>query len=54
MLSRRMTVAIGWVTLAIINLGVYEYTQFVPSAVLSAVTAGIGVAMLIQQLRELL
>jgi len=54
MLSRRMTIAIGWVILAIINLGVYEYTQFVPSAVLSAVTAGIGGAMLIQQLRELL
>jgi hypothetical protein len=47
-------VAIGWVILAVINLGVYEYTQYWPSAIMAALTAGIGIAMLGNILGDLL
>jgi hypothetical protein len=49
-----MTVAYGWVILAIVNLGVYEYTQFWPSALLAAIMAGIAGAMFVGILREIL
>jgi hypothetical protein len=44
LLPHRLLVAIGWVILAIINLGLYKYTGFWPSALLAA--AGAGIAML--------
>jgi hypothetical protein len=46
LLPHRLLVAIGWVILAIINLGLYKYTGFWPSALLAAVAAGAGIAML--------
>jgi hypothetical protein len=54
MLPPRLLVAVGWVILAVINLGLYEYTGFWPSALLAALIAGAAVAMLVGILRDLL
>ena len=54
MLPHRLLVAYGWIIMAVINLGVFEYTQFWPSAVLAGLTAGVAGAMFVGVLRDLL
>jgi hypothetical protein len=54
MLPHRLPVAIVWVVLAVINLGVYAYTQYMPSALLAILFAGVGIAVLGSILGDLL
>jgi len=52
MLPRRLLVAVGWVILAVINLGLYEYAGGGLSALMAALAAGVAVAMLVGILRD--
>lgn len=54
MLPAKLRLAFFWVVLAVVNLGVYLHNGFWLTALLSAVTAGVGGAMLVGILRDLL
>lgn len=48
----RLYVAALWVVLSIVNLAIYKHSHLLGSALLSALAAGIAVAMLVGVLRD--